>query len=162
MLFAPNCASSLISHFVSAVSGSSQFKKASFLLNRIDQRIFPEWLTIMESPLEPRSLGGAFFDSDGVQTRNNKFVIDGVLTSYVLSNYSAKRLGLATTGNAGGVRNLMLAGPSFSQKDLLKQIGRGVLVSSLMGQGVNIVNGDYSRGASGFLDRKWRDFPCNR
>ena len=150
VLFAPNCASSLISHFVSAVSGSSQFRKASFLLNRIDQRIFPEWLTIREIPLEPRSLGGAFFDSDGVQTRNNKFVIDGVLTSYVLSNYSAKRLGLATTGNAGGVRNLTLAGPSFSQKDLLKQIGRGVLVSSLMGQGVNIVNGDYSRGASGF------------
>ncbi|MAI56619.1 MAG: metalloprotease PmbA [Gammaproteobacteria bacterium] len=150
VLFAPDCASSLISHFISAVNGSSQFKKASFLLDRIGQKIFPEWLTITENPLEPRSLGGAFFDSDGVQTRNNKFVTDGVLTSYVLSNYSAKRLGLETTGNAGGVRNLTLAGPSSGQKDLLKKIGRGVLVSSLMGQGVNIVNGDYSRGASGF------------
>ena len=150
VLFAPDCASSLISHFISAVNGSSQFKKASFLLDRIGQKIFPEWLTITENPLEPRSLGGAFFDSDGVQTRNNKFVTDGVLTSYVLSNYSAKRLGLETTGNAGGVRNLTLAGPSSGQKDLLEKIGRGVLVSGLMGQGVNIVNGDYSRGASGF------------
>jgi PmbA protein len=133
-----------------AISGGAQYRKASFLLDSMGQQVLPSWLSLQESPLLPRSLGGAYFDADGVATRPNRFVDAGVLNSYVLSAYSARKLDLATTANAGGVHNLALLGPSVSHDELLKELGTGLYICELMGQGVNGVTGDYSRGAAGF------------
>jgi PmbA protein len=133
-----------------AISGGAQYRKASFLLDSIGQQVLPEWLSLQESPLLTRSLGAAYFDGDGVATRNNCFVENGVLKSYVLSEYSARKLGLETTANADGVHNLSLLGPAVAQAQLLKEMGTGLFICELMGQGVNGVTGDYSRGAAGY------------
>lgn len=153
VLFAPRVATGLIGHLVGAVSGSALYRNASFLKGRAGDRLFPEWLDIEERPLLPRGAGSASFDADGVATRQRKLVDAGVLTGYALSSYSARRLGLETTANAGGVRNLLLRPGGEVEGDLLSALDEGLYVTELMGQGVNLVTGDYSRGAAGFLVR---------
>jgi PmbA protein len=150
VLFVPELARGLIGHFLSAVRGGSQYRRASFLLDSAGQQVFPEWLQISERPHIPKALGSAPFDSEGVATRDRELVLDGVLTGYILSTYSARKLGLKTTGNAGGVHNLFVKSGPDDFAALVKRMGRGLVVTELMGQGVNGVTGDYSRGAAGF------------
>ena len=149
VLFIPETASGLLSSFISAIGGVSLYRKSSYLLDRLETQVFPEWVTLEENPLLPCAIGSSAYDGDGLPTRSQAFVTDGLLSSYVLSLYSANRLGLQTTHNAGGVRNLVLTGEK-SFEELVSEMGRGLVVTELMGQGVNLVNGDYSRGASGF------------
>ena len=150
VLLAPNLAAGLIGHLNGAISGGAQYRKASFLLDALGDKVLPEWLTLREEPLLSGGLASAYFDGDGVATRNNVFVDNGQLASYVLSSYSARKLDLTTTGNAGGVHNLHLDAPMVPLTELMAQMGNGLLITELMGQGVNGVTGDYSRGASGF------------
>ncbi|OOC10367.1 metalloprotease PmbA [Thioalkalivibrio halophilus] len=150
VLFAPEMARTLIGSFTRAISGPAQFRESSFLLNALDERIFPEWMRIEERPLTPRGLGSAPFDGEGVQTRNRPLVEQGVLRSYTLDSYAARRLGRETTGNAGGARNVTVRPGTLDAPGMLREMGTGLLVTELIGQGVNPVTGDYSRGAAGF------------
>ena len=151
VLFAPEMARGLIGHFGAAIRGSSQYRQSSFLLNAAGQQVFPPGFSIAERPHIPKALGSAPFDEEGVATRDRELVADGVLTGYILSSYSARRLGLQTTGNAGGAHNLVVAPNSTGGLDaMLARLGSGLFVTELMGQGVNAVTGDYSRGAAGF------------
>lgn len=150
VLFIPEMARGLLSHFVGAVSGSTLYRKASFLRDRLGETIFPEFVTLREQPHLPGALGSAPFDGEGVATRERELVSDGVLDGYVLDSYSARRLGLETTGNAGGVHNLTASPGPHDFDALLREMGTGLVVTQLMGQGINLLTGDYSRGASGF------------
>ena len=150
VLFSAEMASSLLGHLLGAISGGSLYRHASFLLDSLGQQLFPAWVTIDERPLLPGALGSGAFDDDGVATRAKAFVKNGMLESYLLSAYSARKLSMQTTGNAGGVHNLFISHGDDDLPALLKRMGRGVYVTELMGQGVNIVTGDYSRGAAGF------------
>lgn len=150
VLFDPSLAGGLIGHLMGAIAGGALYRQASFLCDRLNTPLFPEWFSLGERPMEIGAMASSPFDGDGVQTRDNVFVRDGHLASYMLSAYSARRLGLETTGNAGGARNLRIAAPLESREALLGRMGSGVLVTELMGQGVNAVTGDYSRGAAGF------------
>ncbi len=150
VLYSAEVASSLIGHFVGAISGGSLYRKSSFLLDSIGQAVFPEFIRIHEQPFLPKGLGSSAFDGEGVATKARDIVTDGVVQSYLLSSYSARRLGLETTGNAGGVHNLTLESGQMDLSELLAEMGNGLLVTELMGQGVNLVTGDYSRGAAGF------------
>ncbi len=150
VLFAPEVARSLVGHLLSAVSGGALYRQASFLLDSVGQQLFPDWMQIEELPHLRRGLRSAAFDGDGVATRASALVRDGVLQRYVLGSYSARKLGLQTTANAGGVHNLQLAANAGSLQEIARQMGDGLLVTELMGQGVNGVTGDYSRGAGGF------------
>ena len=143
-------ARSLLGHFVGAIRGGALYRKASFLLDHLGQPVFPGFVHIHEQPLLPGALGSAPFDGEGVATQNRDLVVDGVLQSYVLDSYSARKLGMQTTGNAGGTRNLTLDSGSLDLAGLLKTMGTGLLVTELIGHGVNTVTGDYSRGAAGF------------
>ena len=151
VLFAPELARGLIGHFVGAIRGSSQYRQSSFLLNSAGEQIFPRGFSIAERPHLPKAMGSAPFDDEGVATRDRELVADGILTGYILSSYSARKLGLNTTGNAGGAHNLIVA-PNLSggQTAILARLGTGLLLTELMGQGINMVTGDYSRGAAGF------------
>ncbi len=150
VLFSAEVARSLVGHLLGAVSGGALYRRASFLLDHAGQRIFPEWFSIGEHPLLKRGLRSAAFDAEGVATRESPLVRDGVLERYVLGSYSARKLGLQTTANAGGVHNLAVAANAGEFDELLRNLPRGLLVTELMGQGVNPVTGDYSRGAGGF------------
>ncbi len=150
VLFAPEVARGLIGHLVSAVSGSSLYRRASFLLDAVGEQVLPKWMSVVERPRLPGGPSSGWYDGDGVATRESALVADGELLRYVLSNYSARRLGLQTTANAGGVRNLSVLGPARELETLLKDMGSGLVVTEVMGQGVNLVTGDYSRGAAGF------------
>lgn len=150
VLYVPELARGLVGHFLGAIRGGSQYRKASFLLDAAGQQVFPAWMQMSERPHIRKALGSAPFDSEGCSTHDRELVSDGVLDGYILSTYSARRLGLKTTGNAGGVHNLIVkAGPDGFDA-LLKKMDRGLVVTELMGQGVNNVTGDYSRGAAGF------------
>jgi PmbA protein len=151
VLFVPELARGLIGHFVAAIRGSSQYRQASFLLNSAGQQVFPANFSIAERPHLPKAMASAPFDDEGVATRDRELVAAGVLTGYVLSSYSARKLGLQTTGNAGGSHNLIVA-PTLTGgvSAMLSRLGTGLLLTELMGQGVNTVTGDYSRGAAGF------------
>jgi PmbA protein len=150
-LFVPEIARGLIGHFTAAIRGSSQYRQSSFLLDSLGHQIFPAGFSIVERPHLPKAMGSAPFDDEGVATRNRELIADGVLTGYILSSYSARKLGLKTTGNAGGAHNLIVA-PTMAggMPRMLASLGTGLLVTELMGQGVNMVTGDYSRGAAGF------------
>ncbi|MFI3221358.1 MAG: metallopeptidase TldD-related protein, partial [Methylococcales bacterium] len=124
--------------------------KSSFLLDAIDTQIFPDFIHIYEQPHLLGALGSSVFDNEGVTTQARDIVKDGILRGYVLSTYSARKLGLQTTGNAGGVHNLTITPSELDFEALLRQMNTGLLVTELMGQGINMVTGDYSRGASGF------------
>lgn len=151
VLFVPQMARGLVAHLVGAVSGGSLYRKASFLVDSLGRQLFPENVRIHEQPHLRGAMGSAAFDAEGVATAPRDLVSDGVLQGYVLDSYSARRLGMETTGNAGGVHNLILAPGELDFNELLREMGQGLVVTELMGQGVNLVTGDYSRGAAGFL-----------
>lgn len=152
VLYEAPIASSLLSHLVSAVRGSSLYRQASFLLDHLGKPVFADFVRIHEQPLLKGALGSAAFDSEGVTTQARDLVRDGVLQGYVLDSYSARKLKMITTGNAGGVHNLTIeSGPdNLDLTGLLKQMHTGLLVTELIGSGINMVTGDYSRGAAGF------------
>jgi PmbA protein len=150
VLFVPELARGLVGHFVGAVRGGAQYRRSSFLLGAAGQAVFPSFFNISERPHLPRGLGSSPFDGEGCATRDRELVAGGVLDGYVLNTYSARKLGLRTTGNAGGVHNLLVHPGSEDLAALTRRLGRGLIVTELMGQGVNGVTGDYSRGAAGF------------
>jgi PmbA protein len=150
VLFSPEVARGLIGHFVGAIRGGSQYRRASFLLGAAGQCVFPEWFAISERPHLPKALSSAPFDHEGVATADRELVAGGVLLGYVLGTYSARKLGLRTTGNAGGTHNLLVHGRGRDFDAMLALMDRGLLITELMGQGVNGVTGDYSRGAAGY------------
>jgi PmbA protein len=150
VLFEAPVAASLIGHFVGAVSGGSLYRKSSFLLDQLGKRVFSKNIRIDDIPDIPRGLASSAFDDEGVQTQRRAIVEAGVLQGYFLGSYSARKLGMKTTGNAGGNHNLIVQPGKLGFDGLLKKMGRGLLVTELLGQGVNHVTGDYSRGAAGF------------
>jgi len=150
VLFAPEMAGGLIGALLGAISGSSLYRKSSFLLDSLGTQILPDFVRIHEQPLLVGGLGSASYDAEGVATQTRDIVSDGILKSYILSTYSARKLGMQTTGNAGGVHNLTVESGALDFAGMLKLLDTGLLVTELMGQGVNRVTGDYSRGASGF------------
>ena len=151
VIFAPEVSRSLIGHLLGAVSGGALYRRASFLLDSVGQRLFPDWFDIDELPHLRRGLRSAAFDGEGVATRDSALVSGGVLQRYVLGSYSARKLGLQTTANAGGVHNLRVSSNVSDLAAIMAGVPRALLVTELMGQGVNAVTGDYSRGAGGFL-----------
>ncbi|MCR9191618.1 MAG: metalloprotease PmbA [Gammaproteobacteria bacterium] len=150
ILFSSRISGGLISSFIGAISGYNLYRKNSFLLDSMGQQLFPETIQMYERPWLKRGLGSALFDGEGVATRPNVILKDGILNQYVLSSYTARKMGLKTTANQGGVFNLTVDPTAGDLQDLLQTMGRGLLVTELMGQGVNILTGDYSRGACGF------------
>ena len=164
VLFAPEVARGLIGHFLGAIRGSSQYRKSSFLLGAAGQQLFPSFVEIRERPHIKKALGSSPFDGEGVATRDRELVQDGVLQGYVLGSYSARKLGLKTTGNAGGTHNLLVEPKTGGMEigALMRELGTGLLVTDLMGQGVNGVTGDYSRGASGYwVENGMQSFPVH-
>lgn len=150
ILFSSRVSSGLFGSFVGAISGSSLYRKSSFLLDSMGSQIFPTGIRVHEQPHLLQGLGSSPFDGEGVLTRNNVLVDDGRVCQYVLGSYSARRLGLTTTANSGGVFNLIVDATAGDFQDILNKMGTGLLVTELMGQGVNGLTGDYSRGAAGF------------
>lgn len=151
VIFLNDVATGIIGHLASAISGGALYRKSSFLLDKLGETILPDWFVIEERPHLLAQLASTPFDSEGVKTRDHHIIVDGVLQTYLLTSYSAKKLGMQTTGHAGGIHNwLVKANSEGGLNALLKQMGTGLLVTELMGQGVNLVTGDYSRGASGF------------
>ncbi|WP_156969294.1 metalloprotease PmbA [Lysobacter concretionis] len=150
VLFSAEIARSLVGHLLGAVSGGALYRRASFLLDSVGTQLFPDWFAIKEQPFLPRGFRSSSFDAEGVATRESALVAGGILQRYVLGSYSARRLGLQTTANAGGVHNLQVTANAGDQRSMLAGMGRGLLVTELMGQGVNNITGDYSRGAAGF------------
>ncbi|HDZ16446.1 hypothetical protein LCGC14_1510400 [marine sediment metagenome] len=151
VIFSAQLAPSLFGQLISAIRGGSLYRKASFLLDKKGEKIFPEFVRIHEQPHLLKALGSANFDAEGVATVNRDIVLDGILQGYVLDSYAARRLGMQTTGNAGGVHNLTIdSSTSDGIEELIQQMDRGVIITETMGMGVNIVNGDYSQGAAGF------------
>jgi PmbA protein len=150
VLFVPEVARGVIGHFLSAISGGALYRRASFLVDHAGKQIFPAWMQIVERPHIPRGHGSTAFDAEGVATRDSDLIKDGVLARYILGSYSARKLGLQSTGNAGGVHNVVVSHGAEDFPALLKRMGTGLMVTELMGQGVSLITGDYSRGASGF------------
>ncbi len=150
VIFDANVAGSLIGHFVSAASGSNLYRRSSFLLDRLGTAVFSPVVEMVEDPHLPGEIASSYYDAEGVTTTRRTIVDKGVLDGWFLSTYSARKLGLETTGNAGGNHNLILKPGALDLDALVKRMGRGLLVTELMGQGVNGVTGDYSRGAAGF------------
>jgi PmbA protein len=150
VLFDANIAGGLFSHFVSAASGSSLYRRSSFLLDRLGTPVFSPVVNVREDPHMAGEMASSPFDAEGVATAPRVLIEDGVLKGWFLSSYSSRKLGLSTTGNAGGNHNLIVAPGELDLEGLVRRMGRGLLVTELMGQGVNPVTGDYSRGASGF------------
>jgi PmbA protein len=150
VIFHRDIASGLFGHLISAISGGSLYRKSSFLLDSLGETIFPEWLSINELPYLKQGLASSSFDNEGVQTHNMDIIKDGALANYLLTSYSARKLGLRSNGHAGGIHNCIVSDTGHSDEELLRTMGTGLMVTELMGQGVNIVNGDYSRGAAGF------------
>lgn len=150
VIFRADIANSLFSHLVNAISGGSLYRKSSFLLDQLGQQIMPSWLTIHEQPHIPRALASSPFDHEGLATTARDIIKDGVLETYLLTSYAARKLGMQPTGHAGGIHTWQVGHQVPDLKALCQQMGTGLLVTELMGQGVNIVNGDYSRGAAGF------------
>ncbi|HEY8606280.1 MAG TPA: metalloprotease PmbA [Noviherbaspirillum sp.] len=154
VLFEAPLAAGLLGAFVQAVSGGALYRKSSFLLDALGKQVFAPHVQVLEDPHIPGAVGSAPFDEEGVRTRRREVVRDGIVHGYFLSTYSARKLGMQTTGNAGGAHNLamtsLLTAPGDDFRAMLKKLGTGLLVTELMGQGVNYVTGDYSRGASGY------------
>ncbi|WP_034911789.1 metalloprotease PmbA [Erwinia sp. 9145] len=150
VLFAAEVATGLFGHLVGAISGGSVYRKSTFLLEEMGQQILPAWLTIQEQPHLLKGLASSPFDSEGVKTHQRDIIKDGVLQTWLLTNYSARKLGLQSTGHAGGIHNWRINGQGDSFEQLLKKMGTGLVVTELMGQGVSGITGDYSRGAAGF------------
>lgn len=156
VIFEAPLAVTLLGNFVQAVSGGSLYRKSSFLLDSLGQQVFSPVVNISERPHLKKAFGSSWFDSDGVATEDREVVVDGVLQGYFLSTYSARKLGMQTTGNAGGSHNLAVKAGSEDLAGLVKRMDRGLVVTELLGHGVNYVTGDYSRGAAGFWVEKGR------
>jgi PmbA protein len=154
VMFDASLSSGLISHLISAISGGSLYRKSSFLLDSLGKQIMSPSVTIEEQPHLLRGLGSSPFDNEGVATHSRTLVKDGVLQGYVLSSYSARKLGMQSTGNAGGNHNLIVSHGSLDFNGMLKAMDTGLLVTELLGHGINMVTGDYSRGAAGFWVEK--------
>ena len=150
VMFRADIANSMFGHFIAAISGGNLYRKSSFLVDSIGKQIFPDFLTITEKPFIKGALASSPFDNEGVNPIERNIITEGVLASYLLTSYSARKLGLTTTGNAGGIHNWQISANGGDFTNMAKQLGTGLLVTELMGQGVNVVNGDYSRGAAGF------------
>ncbi|HHE9969979.1 TPA: metalloprotease PmbA [Haemophilus influenzae 10810] len=151
VIFLNDVATGLISYFAAAISGGSLYRKSSFLLDHLGEQVLPDWFNISERPHLLRRLASTPFDSEGVRTQDREIVENGILQTYLVTSYSGKKLGMPSTGHAGGIHNWLVK-PNLTGglTALLRQMGTGLLVTDVMGQGVNIVTGDYSRGASGF------------
>jgi len=150
VIFRADIASSLFGHLVSAISGGSIYRKSSFLLDKVGKQVMATGVTINEQPHLPQALASSPFDAEGVKTRDLAVIENGVLNTYLTTSYSARKLGMASTGHAGGIHNWLISHGNDDLVALCRQMGKGLLVTELMGQGVNTVTGDYSRGASGF------------
>lgn len=150
VVFCAEMASGFFGEFIGAISGGNLYRKSTFLLDHLGKPVFPSFIQIREQPHLPKALGSAAYDSEGVATQARDLIKDGVLCGYVLSSYSARKLGMETTGNANGVHNLTIEPGDLDLAGLLKTMGTGLLVTELMGQGANLMTGDYSRGAAGF------------
>lgn len=150
VIFRADIASSLFGHLVSAISGGSIYRKSSFLLDKVGQQVMAPGLTIIEQPHLRNALASSPFDGEGVKTRDLRVIEQGVLTTYLTTSYSARKLGMASTGHAGGIHNWLVSHGDEDLRQLCRTMGKGLLVTELMGQGVNTVTGDYSRGAAGF------------
>lgn len=150
VIFTAEMAGSLFGQLIAAIRGGALYRQSSFLLDALGKQIFPEFMHIHEQPYLPKAMGSASFDAEGVTTHERDIIADGVLQGYVLDSYSARKLNMTTTGNAGGVHNLTIDAGPLDFAGLLKQMDRGVIVTETMGMGSNIVTGDYSQGAAGF------------
>ncbi|MGB5803448.1 metalloprotease PmbA [Vibrio anguillarum] len=150
VMFAADVATGLIGHLVMAISGGSLYRKSSFLLDKLGEKILPDWFNIAEKPHVLRALASSPFDSEGVFTQDRQIITDGVLSTYLLSSYAARKMKMTPTGHAGGIHNWYVQSTGQNFEQLLKALGTGLLVTEVMGQGVNAVTGDYSRGAAGF------------
>lgn len=151
VIFLNDVATGLISHLTGAISGGSLYRKSSFLLDHLGKQVLPDWFQISERPHLLKRLASTPFDSEGVRTQDLEIIQDGVLQTYLLTSYSGRKMGMQSTGHAGGIHNWLVK-PNLTGglTALLRQMGTGLLVTDVMGQGVNIVTGDYSRGAEGF------------
>lgn len=150
VIFEAPLAGGLLGSLVHAASGGALYRRASFLLDHLGKRVMPDFVQIVERPHIPCGLGSSSFDSDGVATRDRDVVTDGVLQGYFLSTYTARKMGMQTTGNAGGSHNLIIQTGELDLAGLMARMGRGLLVTELLGHGINYVTGDYSRGAAGY------------
>lgn len=151
VMYDPMMAKSLISHLLGAIKGGAIYKKASFMLDKVGETVLPEFVNIAENPHKLGGSNSSMYDGEGVATPAHRAMVEaGVLQSYVLGSYTARKLGLQSTANAGGVRNITVSNTGQSFEDLLGQMGTGLLVTELIGSGINMVTGDYSRGAAGF------------
>lgn len=150
VIFAPEVATGLFGHLVGAISGTSVYRKSTFLLDSLGKQILPDWLTIRELPHVIGGLASTPFDSEGVRTEDRLIIENGVLNNWLMTTYAARKLGLRSTGHAGGIHNWHIAGQGLGFDDMLREMGTGLVVTELMGQGVSGITGDYSRGASGF------------
>ncbi|MFW8650549.1 metalloprotease PmbA [Vibrio diabolicus] len=150
IMFAADVATGLIGHLVMAISGGNLYRKSSFLLDHLGKQVLPEWFNISERPHVLRGLASSPFDSEGLYTQDREIITDGVLATYLLTSYAARKMKMAPTGHAGGIHNWYVKSTGQNFEQMLKELGTGLLVTEVMGQGVNVVTGDYSRGAAGF------------
>ncbi|EGR4313239.1 metalloprotease PmbA [Vibrio cholerae] len=150
VMFAADVATGLIGHLVMAISGGNLYRKSSFLLDHLGKTILPTWFNISERPHVMRGLASSPFDSEGVRTQDLEIITDGVLATYLLTSYAARKINMTPTGHAGGIHNWYVKSTGQNYQQMLKELGTGLLVTEVMGQGVNVVTGDYSRGAAGF------------
>ncbi len=150
VMFAADVATGLLGHLVMAISGGNLYRKSSFLLDHLGKQILPSWFNVSERPHILRGLASSPFDSEGVYTRDTEIITDGTLATYLLTSYAARKMNMTPTGHAGGIHNWFVQSTGQSFEQMLKELGTGLLVTEVMGQGVNVVTGDYSRGAAGF------------
>ncbi|WP_337028103.1 metalloprotease PmbA [Vibrio cholerae] len=150
VMFAADVATGLIGHLVMAISGGNLYRKSSFLLDHLGKTILPTWFNISERPHVMRGLASSPFDSEGVRTQDLEIITDGVLATYLLTSYAARKMNMTPTGHAGGIHNWYVKSTGQNYQQMLKELGTGLLVTEVMGQGMNVVTGDYSRGAAGF------------
>ncbi|MDP4495306.1 metalloprotease PmbA [Vibrio cholerae] len=150
VMFAADVATGLIGHLVMAISGGNLYRKSSFLLDHLGKSILPSWFNISERPHVMRGLASSPFDSEGVRTQDLEIITDGVLATYLLTSYAARKMNMMPTGHAGGIHNWYVKSTGQNYQQMLKELGTGLLVTEVMGQGMNVVTGDYSRGAAGF------------
>ncbi|UTZ35748.1 metalloprotease PmbA [Vibrio campbellii] len=150
VMFAADVATGLIGHLVMAISGGNLYRKSSFLLDHLGKQVLPEWFNISERPHVLRGLASSPFDSEGVYTQDREIITDGVLATYLLTSYAARKMKMDPTGHAGGIHNWYVKSTGQNFEQMLKELGTGLLITETMGQGVNVVTGDYSRGAAGF------------
>ncbi|WP_040889978.1 metalloprotease PmbA [Vibrio ezurae] len=150
VMFAAEVATGLMGHLIAAISGGSLYRKSSFLLDHLGKQILPDWFNVNEKPHILRGLASTPFDSEGVETKDCDIITDGKLATYLLTSYAARKLNMTPTGHAGGIHNWFVQSTGQDYQAMLKELGTGFLVTDLMGQGVNGVTGDYSRGAAGF------------